>query len=215
MVHHLHICSAGCCIAQGVCPRGIVFASACHPARAYDTRVVQHLLICSARCCGVHGVRPRGIVSSTVSRPGQARDTLVTHHLLVCSARCCGARGARLQMLWCANASLPAYDTRVVHHLHIWCARWMCIAHCVASEASCSPLRVFRLGDATRVVHTFSICSARCCFAQGVRPRGIVYATACHPRQGERHMSGSPPSMQRKKLRCTRCPPQRHRVRHC
>ena len=133
-----------------------MFAPACLPARAYDTRVVHHLLICSARCCGVHGVRPRGIVSGTVSRPGQARDTLVTHHLLVCSARCCGARGARLQMLWCANASLPAYDTRVAHHLRIWCARWMCIAHCVASEASCSPLRVIRLGNATRVVRILS-----------------------------------------------------------
>jgi hypothetical protein len=154
-------------------------------------------------------------VSSTVSRPGQARDPLVTHHLLVCSARCCGARGARLQMLWCANVSLPAYDTRVVHHLHIWRARWMCIAQCVRLRGIVFATAGHPPGQRHACGTHLLICSARCCFAQGVRPRGIVYATACLPRQGKRHMSGSPPSLQRKKLRCTRCPPQRHRVRHC
>ena len=128
---HLIICSAGCCIAQGVCPRGVVFAPGCLPARGKRPTSGSPSPHCSARCCGVPSVRPRGIVSDTVSRPGRVCDTLVAHHLHVCSARCCGARGVRLRCIVCADACIPAYVTRVVYRLPT--ARKM--MHC----SMCSP----------------------------------------------------------------------------
>ena len=81
----------------------------------------------------------------------------------------------------------------------------------------------------TLVAHHLHVCSVRCCGARGVRLRCIVCADACmlnvfaleasvrqcEPPLGQRHTRGPTFSFVAQNVVCTKCPPQRLRVRHC